>query len=191
MAGSARRTLGPYGPRDEDGPPATARSPLQPHGARLDRTGGATGNERLTAATGAVLLVLFAAEGFTILSIHQADHGALLPGHAADRPGARWKAGAVCYRFVRHARPGPPPGWRRLAASSLGWSSLPVRVAPGTSSRAAGRLGLVVEDQGQRVVQLAHRLLGQLADPVTGQPVAPHPHRRIGLQVPWRPGRPG
>ena len=32
-----------------------------------ETTGGAAGNERLTAMTGAVLIVLFAAEGFTIL----------------------------------------------------------------------------------------------------------------------------
>ena len=35
------------------------------------RSGAAEGNERLTAMTGAVLLVLFAAEGITILSVHQ------------------------------------------------------------------------------------------------------------------------
>jgi hypothetical protein len=35
------------------------------------RTGGAEGNERLTAMTGTVLLGLLAAEGFTILSLGQ------------------------------------------------------------------------------------------------------------------------
>jgi hypothetical protein len=33
-----------------------------------DGTGGAEGNARLTALTGAALLILFAVEGFTILS---------------------------------------------------------------------------------------------------------------------------
>jgi hypothetical protein len=115
MAGSARRTLGPYGPRDEDGPPATARSPLQPYHAqpyhaRPDRTGGATGNERLTAATGAVLLVLFAAEGFTILSIHQLITVHFFLGMLLIGP-VLLKAAAVCYRFVRYytgARGRPP-----------------------------------------------------------------------------------
>ena len=96
MAGSSRRTLGPYYARDDTGPPAR-HAPVP---ARFDRTGGAEGNERLTAATGAVLLVLFAVEGFTILSIHQLITlhfflGMLLIGPVA------LKAGSVCYRFAR------------------------------------------------------------------------------------------
>ena len=136
MAGSARRTLGPYGPRDEDGPPATARSPLQPYGARLDRTGGATGNERLTAATGAVLLVLFAAEGFTILSIHQLITLHFFLGMLLIGP-VLLKAGAVCYRFVRYytgaaeyRRKGPPAPLLRV----LG----PVVLAPRSACSALG-----------------------------------------------------
>jgi hypothetical protein len=39
--------------------------------SRRDTTGGADGNERLTAATGSVLLVLFAAEGVTIVAVRQ------------------------------------------------------------------------------------------------------------------------
>jgi hypothetical protein len=35
------------------------------------RSGGAEGNERLTAASGAVLLILLAVEGLTILSLRQ------------------------------------------------------------------------------------------------------------------------
>ena len=129
MAGSARRTLGPYGPRDEDGPPATTRSPLQPYRARPDRTGGATGNERLTAATGAVLLVLFAAEGFTILSIHQLITLHFFLGMLLIGP-VLLKAAAVCYRFVRYytgaaeyRRKGPPaPLLRVLGPVVLGTS---------------------------------------------------------------------
>ena len=60
----------PWG--QQDGPPgAPPRAQQARRPARPDPTGGAEGNERLTAATGAVLLVLFAAEGFTILAIHQ------------------------------------------------------------------------------------------------------------------------
>ena len=92
-ARSARTVLttpaGQSGPRDAPGPPdprgrygvppggprPPARPWEQPGPARpavpRDNTGGAEGNERLTAITGAVLLVLFAAEGLTILSIHQ------------------------------------------------------------------------------------------------------------------------
>ena len=121
MTSSPRRTLGPYGPRDDDGP-------LNPVPVRSS-AGGADGNERLTAATGAVLLVLFAAEGVTILSVHQliTVHfflGMLLIGPAA------LKAALVCYRFVRYyagapeyRRKGPPaPLLRVLGPVVLGTS---------------------------------------------------------------------
>jgi hypothetical protein len=133
MAGSGRRTLGPYGPREDDGPPAgypqarypqasyPARpGPARPEPSRFDRTGGADGNERLTAATGAVLLVLFAAEGFTILSIHQLITVHFFLGMLLIGP-AVLKAAAVCYRFTRYytgapeyRRKGPPAPLLRL-----------------------------------------------------------------------------
>lgn len=77
-------------------------------------TGGAGGNERLTALTGTVLLVLFAVEGFTVLAIHRllTLHfflGLLLIGPVA------LKVCSVAYRFVRYytgaedyRRKGPP-----------------------------------------------------------------------------------
>jgi hypothetical protein len=124
-----RRTLGPYGPRDDVGPDRARaqhrsasrhRSASQDHSASLDHSGGAEGNERLTAATGAVLLVLFAAEGFTILSVHQLITlhfflGMLLIGPVA------LKIGTVVYRFARYysgapeyLRKGPPAPLLRL-----------------------------------------------------------------------------
>jgi hypothetical protein len=77
-------------------------------------TGGAGGNERLTGLTGMVLLVLFAAEGFTILAIHQmlTLHfflGVLLVGPVL------LKMCSTGYRFARYytgdaeyRRKGPP-----------------------------------------------------------------------------------
>ncbi len=77
-------------------------------------TGGAGGNERLTGLTGMVLLVLFAAEGFTILAIHQmlTLHfflGVLLVGPVL------LKVCTTGYRFARYytgdaeyRRKGPP-----------------------------------------------------------------------------------
>ena len=84
------------------------------------RHGGAEGNERLTVLTGAVLLVLLAAEGITILRLGQllTLHffiGMLLIGPVA------LKAGSVTYRFYRYytgngpyRRKGPPAPLLRL-----------------------------------------------------------------------------
>jgi hypothetical protein len=111
------RPLHRYEARDQPVPP--------------DRTGGADGNERLTAATGAVLLVLFAAEGFTILSIHQLITVHFFLGMLLIGP-VLLKAAAVCYRFARYytgaaeyRRKGPPAPLLRVLgpvvlASSLG-----------------------------------------------------------------------
>ena len=85
-----------------------------------DATGRAEGNERLTAMTGAVLLVLLAAEGVTILLKRQllTEHffiGMLLIGPVL------LKLGSTGYRFVRYytgsvpyVRKGPPALLLRL-----------------------------------------------------------------------------
>jgi hypothetical protein len=98
---------------------------------RAERADGVVGNERLTAMTGAVLLVLFAAEGATILRLHEllTVHfflGMLLLGPVA------LKVASTGYRFVRYytgsapyVRKGPPAWPMRLLgpmvmATSLG-----------------------------------------------------------------------
>lgn len=67
----------------------------------LPRTGGPAGNARLTAWTGAVLLVLFAVEGYTILDIR-----GLLSWHIAVGvlliPPALLKVGSTGWRIVRY-----------------------------------------------------------------------------------------
>jgi hypothetical protein len=94
-------------------------------GPGADRDGvavadGATGNTRLTAATGMVLLVLLAIEGVTILSVRQmltlhVVVGALLVGPVL------LKSGSTLYRFARYytkahpyRRQGPPPAPLRV-----------------------------------------------------------------------------
>jgi hypothetical protein len=84
------------------------------------RTGGAEGNERLTAWTGTVLFVLLAAEGVTILKVGKllTPHffiGMLLLGPVT------LKAGSTVYRFCRYysgsapyRRKGPPAPLLRL-----------------------------------------------------------------------------
>jgi hypothetical protein len=71
------------------------------HASTPDRTGRADGNERLTAGTGAVLLVLFAVEGFTILAIHRMLTLHFFAGMLLIGP-AVLKTFSTCYRFARY-----------------------------------------------------------------------------------------
>jgi hypothetical protein len=77
-------------------------------------TGGAEGNERLTGLTGMVLLVLFAAEGFTILAVRQMLTLHFFLGMLLIGP-VLLKACSTGYRFLRYytgdaeyRRKGPP-----------------------------------------------------------------------------------
>jgi hypothetical protein len=81
---------------------------------------GAEGNERLTAMTGAVLLVLFAAEGITILSVHKLLTLHFFVGMLLAGP-VLLKIGSTGYRFARYytgaapyVRKGPPAPLLRL-----------------------------------------------------------------------------
>jgi hypothetical protein len=101
-------------------------------GHRPGTTGGAEGNERLTGLTGAVLLVLFAVEGVTILSLHRllTLHfflGMLLIGPVA------LKSCAVLYRFAQYylgapeyRRKGPPTPLLRVLGPAVMILSLTV-----------------------------------------------------------------
>jgi hypothetical protein len=117
------------------------------HRRRAERADGVAGNERLTAMTGAVLLVLFAAEGVTLLRIHQllTLHfflGMLLVGPVA------LKVASTGYRFVRYyagagpyVRKGPPAPIMRLlgpvvmatSLAVLGTGVMLALVGPGSS----------------------------------------------------------
>jgi hypothetical protein len=77
-------------------------------------TGGAEGNERLTGLIGMVLLALFAAEGFTILAIHQLLTLHFFLGMLLIGP-VLLKICSTGYRFIRYytgdaeyRRKGPP-----------------------------------------------------------------------------------
>lgn len=79
-----------------------------------DSTGRAQGNERLTAMTGLVLLVLLAAEGVTILRIHQLLTVHFFVGMLLIGP-VLLKMCSTGYRFVKYyigspayVRKGPP-----------------------------------------------------------------------------------
>jgi hypothetical protein len=77
-------------------------------------TGGVAGNERLTAMTGAVLIVLLAAEGFTLLGLHAMLTLHFFLGMLLVGP-VLLKMGSTGYRFARYylgaepyLRKGPP-----------------------------------------------------------------------------------
>jgi hypothetical protein len=87
---------------------------------RRDTTGGAEGNERLTGLTGLVLLVLFAAEGVTILSVRRLITLHFFVGMLLIGPVAL-KACSTSYRFLcyytgaaEYRRKGPPAPLLRL-----------------------------------------------------------------------------
>lgn len=95
-------------------------------------SGGAEGNERLTALTGAALLVLFALEGLTILSVHQLLTLHFFLGILIIGP-VGLKACAVLYRFARYytgapeyRRKGPPSPLLRMLGPVVLLSSLGV-----------------------------------------------------------------
>jgi hypothetical protein len=77
-------------------------------------TGGVAGNERLTAMTGAVLIVLLAAEGFTLLGLHAMLTLHFFIGMLLVGP-VLLKMASTGYRFARYylgadqyVRKGPP-----------------------------------------------------------------------------------
>jgi hypothetical protein len=69
--------------------------------------GGTTGNERLTAATGAALLVLLAVIGLTLLQLRQLLSVHMFVGMLLIGPVAL-KLGSTGYRFVRYYTRNPP-----------------------------------------------------------------------------------
>jgi len=93
-------------------------------GLRAERLtgGGATGNERLTTAAGAMLIVLLAVLGVTIVRIHGLLSVHLFVGMLLIPP-VLLKMSSTGYRFVRYytanpryRRKGPPPIELRLLA---------------------------------------------------------------------------
>lgn len=95
--------------------------PAQAHAKRL--TGGGTaGNERLTTAVGAALIILLAMLGLTILRIHGLLSEHLFLGMLLVPP-VLLKLSSTGYRFVRYytadpqyRRKGPPPAALRMLA---------------------------------------------------------------------------
>jgi hypothetical protein len=98
----------------------TMRARPVPQHRRPSAKGSPEGNERLTAMTGAVLLVGFAVEGATILELHRLLWLHFAVGFLLIGP-VVLKIGATLYRFVRYytrsepyLRKGPPAPLLRL-----------------------------------------------------------------------------
>jgi hypothetical protein len=109
----------------------THSDPAHPLAARLTG-GGTTGNERLTTAAGAVLLVLLAALGVTIVRIGGLLWEHLFLGMLLVGP-VLLKLSSTGYRFVRYytanpryRRKGPPPLALRVLAPLVVASTLVV-----------------------------------------------------------------
>ncbi len=81
------------------GRPDTAHTTAQHR--RAAPVAGAQGNEKLTAMTGAVLLVGFAVEGLTVLEIHRLLYWHFLLGLVLIGP-VLLKISSTLYRFVRY-----------------------------------------------------------------------------------------
>jgi hypothetical protein len=95
------------------------------HRRRPDEAGGVSGNERLTALTGSVLLIGFAVEGATLLSLGRLLTLHFFLGLLLIGP-VLLKIGSTGYRFVRYyagapayVRKGPPAPLLRVLGPFL------------------------------------------------------------------------
>jgi len=116
---------------------------------RAVSTGGTEGNSRLTGATAAVLLVLLAVEGFTLLSLQTFLSWHIFVGMLLV-PIVGLKLGTTGYRFVRYyaghrdyVRVGAPPTLLRLLGPIVIVSTLAL-FATGVTLAAIGPQGGVV-----------------------------------------------
>jgi hypothetical protein len=129
---------------------ATTEQPRRRSSAPLKPSGGVDGNERLTAATAVVLIVLLAALGVTILSIGELVWWHVLLGMLLIPP-VLLKLGSTGWRFMRfytgareYMRRGPPLLPLRLMAPLVVASTLAV-FATGVALLAVGpQAGFVV-----------------------------------------------
>ena len=113
-------------------------------------TGGSDGNERLTAATAAVLLVLLALEGLTLLGIRQylRPHiflGLLLvPPVLLKLASTGWRMNRYYRRSAEYVRRGPPAMLLRLVVAPVLVLSTISLFATGIAAAALGQRGLLL-----------------------------------------------
>jgi hypothetical protein len=119
---------------------------VAPRHGRPVPAAGVEGNEKLTAMTGALLLVGFAVEGVTIVSIHRLLFWHFLIGLVLIGP-VLLKIGSTMYRFVRYyagslpyVRKGPPSPVLRVLGPLVIMTSVAV-LGTGVILDVAGRSG--------------------------------------------------
>lgn len=115
---------------------------------------GVAGNARLTGTLGAVLFVLLAIEGVTVLRVHDLISAHVFVGMLIVPP-VVVKTGATLYRFVRYylgdpgyVRKGAPPVLLRMAG--------PIVVVTSIALLATG-IGLLITGRGSRWLLEAHK----------------------------------
>lgn len=121
-------------------------------GERLRRLlrGGSDGNERLTAATAVVLLVLLAAEGLTVVAIRQLllPHVflgfLLIPPVLLKLASTGWRMTSYYRGTEEYVRRGPPAFLLRVLVAPLVVASTVALFATGIAVVALGRRGLLL-----------------------------------------------
>lgn len=112
--------------------------------------GGSDGNERLTAATAVVLLVLLAAEGATLIAIRQLllPHVflgfLLIPPVLLKMASTGWKMTSYYRRSEEYVRRGPPAFLLRVLVGPLVVASTVALFATGIAVVAIGHGGLLL-----------------------------------------------
>jgi hypothetical protein len=113
-------------------------------------TGGSDGNERLTAATAAVLLVLLAAEGATLVAIgrlllpHVFLGFLLIPPVVLKLASTSWRVIRYYRRSDEYVRRGPPALLLRVVVAPVTVVATVALFASGVAVVALGRSGLLL-----------------------------------------------
>lgn len=116
----------------------------------MSMRGGVDGNERLTASTAVVLLVLLALEGATLISVTQliVPHVflgfLLIPPIALKLGSTGWRMARYYRRSESYVRRGPPHPFLRVAVAPLVVVSTVALMATGVGVVATGSHGLLL-----------------------------------------------
>jgi hypothetical protein len=153
---------------------------------RVDRSGGVEGNDRLTAASGAVLFLLLAAEGVTILFIRPLLSAHVFVGMLLIPPVAL-KLGSTGWRFLRYYT--GSRAYRAKGAPLLPLRMLAPLVVASTLALFATGVALLVVGPGRGFVLGLHKASFVVWLVATGIHVLVYLWRVPKLALAdWRPG---